>query len=53
MKMAMRILQAMPDVAGAVMINGKIQDDATWKQAKVIVDLAKQVVAKNPDLTKD
>jgi len=31
-----------------VMIDGKMQDDATWKQAKVIVDLAKLVAAKDP-----
>ena len=40
---AKRILAAMPDGTGAVMIDGKMQDDATWKQAKVIVDLAKLV----------
>ncbi|WOH36513.1 CoA ester lyase [Thalassotalea fonticola] len=40
---AKRILEAMPDGTGAVMIDGKMQDDATWKQAKVIVDLAKLV----------
>ncbi len=49
-KMALRILEAMPDGAGAVMIDGKMQDDATWKQAKVIVDLARQVAAKDPAL---
>ena len=38
---AKRILEAMPDGTGAVMIDGKMQDDATWKQAKVIVDLAR------------
>ena len=38
----------MPDGSGAVMIDGKMQDDATWKQAKVIVDLARQVAAKDP-----
>jgi malyl-CoA/(S)-citramalyl-CoA lyase len=27
-----------------------MQDDATWKQAKVIVDLAKQVAAKDPEM---
>ncbi len=48
--MAMRILEAMPDGSGAVMIDGKMQDDATWKQAKVIVDLARQVAKKDPDL---
>ncbi len=46
---AARILAAMPDGSGAVMIDGKMQDDATWKQAKVIVDLARIVAAKDPD----
>ncbi len=45
---ARRILEAMPDGSGAVMIDGKMQDDATWKQAKVIVDLARQVAARDP-----
>ena len=30
------------------MIDGKMQDDATWKQAKVVVDLARLVAAKDP-----
>ena len=47
---AKKILEAMPDGTGAVMIDGKMQDDATWKQAKVIVDLAKLVAQKDPDL---
>jgi len=47
-RFAKRILDAMPDGTGAVMIDGKMQDDATWKQAKVIVDLARQVAAKDP-----
>jgi len=45
---AKRILEAMPDGTGAVMIDGKMQDDATWKQAKVVVDLARRVAAKDP-----
>jgi malyl-CoA/(S)-citramalyl-CoA lyase len=44
------IVDAMPDGAGAVMIDGKMQDDATWKQAKVLLDLARLVAAKDPDL---
>ena len=48
--LAKRILEAMPDGTGAVMIDGKMQDDATWKQAKVIVDLARQVAAKDPEM---
>jgi malyl-CoA/(S)-citramalyl-CoA lyase len=46
---AMAILKAMPDGTGAVMIDGKMQDDATWKQARVIVDLARAVAAKDAD----
>lgn len=52
-QMALRILEAMPDGSGAVMIDGKMQDDATWKQAKVIVDLARQVAARDPSLAAD
>ena len=44
---ARRVLEAMPDGTGAVMIDGRMQDDATWKQAKVIVDLARQVAGKD------
>ncbi|MFY9640476.1 MAG: CoA ester lyase, partial [Rhodomicrobium sp.] len=44
---ARRILAAMPDGTGAVMVDGKMQDDATWKQAKVIVDLSDLVAAKD------
>jgi len=40
---AKKIIAAMPDGSGAVMIDGKMQDDATWKQAKVLVDLARLV----------
>ena len=47
---ARRILEAMPDGTGAVMIDGKMQDDATWKQAKVIFDLARRVADKDDEL---
>src|SRR5437899_224384 len=46
---ARKILTAMPDGTGAVVIDGKMEDDATWKQAKVMVDLARSVAAKDPD----
>lgn len=49
---AKKILDAMPDGTGVAMIDGKMQDDATWKQAKVIVDLARKVAEKDPDLAK-
>jgi malyl-CoA/(S)-citramalyl-CoA lyase len=40
----------MPDGTGAVMIDGKMQDDATWKQAKVLLDLAGLVATKDPEI---
>jgi malyl-CoA/(S)-citramalyl-CoA lyase len=40
----------MPDGTGAVMIDGKMQDDATWKQARVLLDLARLVATKDPDI---
>jgi len=49
---ANKILAAMPDGSGAVMIDGKMQDDATWKQAKVLVDVAKLVAQKDPEMGK-
>ena len=47
---AKKIVAAMPDGAGAVMIDGKMQDDATWKQAKVLIDLARLVAAKDSEM---
>ena len=47
---AKRILQAMPDGTGVATLDGKMQDDATWKQAKVMVDLARLVARKDPAL---
>jgi malyl-CoA/(S)-citramalyl-CoA lyase len=49
---ARKILAAMPDGTGAAMVDGKMQDDATWKQAKVVTDLARLVAAKDPDMAK-
>src|SRR5262249_38212623 len=44
---AKKILAAMPDGSGAAMVDGKMQDDATWKQAKVVTDLARLVATKD------
>ena len=49
MKFARKILAAMPDGTGVAMIDGKMQDDATWKQAKVMVDCAHQIAAKDAE----
>ena len=46
---AARIVAAMPDGSGVAMLDGKMQDDATWKQAKVMVDCARQIAARDPD----
>jgi len=32
------------------MIDGKMQDDATWKQCKVMVDLADMLAARDPEM---
>jgi malyl-CoA/(S)-citramalyl-CoA lyase len=49
-KLALRMLEAMPDGTGVALVDGKMLDDATWKQAKVIVDLARLVAAKEPEM---
>ncbi|MFM8792817.1 MAG: hypothetical protein ACKOFX_10180, partial [Solirubrobacterales bacterium] len=38
------------DGKGVHMIDGKMQDDATWKQCKVMVDLAEMLAKKDPEL---
>ncbi len=38
------------DGRGAVMIDGKMQDDATFKQCKVVLELATQLAARDADL---
>jgi malyl-CoA/(S)-citramalyl-CoA lyase len=47
---ARRVLEAIPDGRGVGMIDGKMQDDATWKQSKVMVDLAELLARKDPEL---
>jgi malyl-CoA/(S)-citramalyl-CoA lyase len=49
---AKKVLEAIPDGRGVHMIDGKMQDDATWKQCKVMVDLARMLAAKDEDLRK-
>ncbi|HWP32352.1 MAG TPA: CoA ester lyase [Solirubrobacterales bacterium] len=49
-KFAKKVLEAIPDGRGVHMIDGKMQDDATWKQCKVMVELAEMLAAKDPDL---
>jgi malyl-CoA/(S)-citramalyl-CoA lyase len=51
-KFARKVLEAIPDGRGVHMIDGKMQDDATWKQCKVMVDLAEQLAARDPELAR-
>jgi malyl-CoA/(S)-citramalyl-CoA lyase len=47
---AKRVVEAMGDGSGAVMIDGKMQDDATYKQCQVVLDLAHNLAERDPDL---
>jgi malyl-CoA/(S)-citramalyl-CoA lyase len=49
-RFAKRVLEAMPDGRGVLMLDGKMQDDATWKQCRVMVNLAKMLAEKDPEL---
>jgi len=47
---AKKVIEAIPDGRGVHMIDGKMQDDATWKQCKVMVELAEMLARKEPEL---
>jgi len=49
-RFAKKVIEAIPDGRGVHMIDGKMQDDATYKQAKVMVDLAELLAEKDPEL---
>jgi malyl-CoA/(S)-citramalyl-CoA lyase len=49
-RFAKKVIEAIPDGRGVHMIDGKMQDDATWKQCRVMVDLAEMLAAKDPEL---
>ena len=50
-KQAQRVIEAMGDGTGAIMLDGKMEDDASVKQCKVVVELARQLAARDPHLT--
>jgi malyl-CoA/(S)-citramalyl-CoA lyase len=51
---AKRVVEEMgEDGRGAVMIDGKMQDDATFKQCKVVLELARELAARDPELAKE
>jgi malyl-CoA/(S)-citramalyl-CoA lyase len=47
---ARRVIDAMGDGTGALMLDGKMEDDASVKQCRVIVELARQLAARDPEL---
>jgi malyl-CoA/(S)-citramalyl-CoA lyase len=47
---AKKVIEAIPDGRGVHMIDGKMQDDATWKQCQVMVKLAEMLARKDPEL---
>jgi malyl-CoA/(S)-citramalyl-CoA lyase len=49
-RFAKRVIEAIPDGRGVHMLDGKMQDDATWKQCKVMVGLAEMLAEKDPEL---
>jgi malyl-CoA/(S)-citramalyl-CoA lyase len=49
---AREVVAAMGDGTGAVMLNGKMEDDASVKQCKVMLELADQLAARDPELAK-
>jgi malyl-CoA/(S)-citramalyl-CoA lyase len=49
-RFARKVLEAIPDGRGVHMIDGKMQDDATYKQCVVMVSLAEMLARKDPEL---
>src|SRR4051794_15587084 len=49
---ARRVVAAMGDGTGAVMLDGKMEDDASLKQCLVMVELAEQLAKIDPELKK-
>ena len=47
---ARRVVAAMGDGTGAVMLDGKMEDDASLKQCLVLVELAEQLAERDPEL---
>ncbi len=48
---ARRVIEAIGEGgSGVVMLDGTMQDDATYKQAKVMMDVAEMIAAKDPEM---
>ena len=49
---AKQVISRMGDGSGTLMLDGKMQDDATVKQCRVMVDLARSLAEDDPELAK-
>jgi malyl-CoA/(S)-citramalyl-CoA lyase len=47
---AQRVIDAMGDGTGAIMLDGKMEDDASVKQCRVVVELARSLSERDPEL---
>jgi malyl-CoA/(S)-citramalyl-CoA lyase len=47
---AQRVIEAMGDGTGALMLDGKMEDDASVKQCRVVVELARSLAGRDPEL---
>jgi malyl-CoA/(S)-citramalyl-CoA lyase len=47
---ARRVVAAMGDGTGAVMLDGRMEDDASLKQCRVLLDLAERLATLDPEL---
>jgi malyl-CoA/(S)-citramalyl-CoA lyase len=47
---AQRVIAAMGDGTGAIMLDGKMEDDASVKQCRVVVELARALSERDPEL---
>ncbi len=47
---AVRVIDEMGDGTGTIMIDGKMQDDATVKQCKVMVETARLIADRDPEM---
>ncbi len=47
---AQRVIEAMGDGTGAIMLDGKMEDDASVKQCRVVVELARALSERDPEL---
>ncbi len=52
-KWALRVIEEMGDGSGTVMIDGKMQDDATVKQCRVMVALARLIAERDPEMARN